>query len=180
MKDIDKRNYTIKRGDPGTLSFYVYGKDITAQKIIYAVKANKNLNEDNLILKRNSLAGRNDQELLAVFDGLDTRIDVKLVQDDTFDFTALKYVSDITSQTVDNSTDPLTVAEGDLIIDQDVQNPLSGTNLPAQATRWVNVDFSESEVGDLIQCQEVNGIKTGVLITLEELAIMLKPILDNL
>lgn len=145
-----KKNFEIYRGDPKELIFYAPG-NISAQKIIFVVKADKVLTSNRLIEKKNTLAGGNDNQLMATYANGKTRITIKLLKEDTQDFTAETYYHDTTAQPTDNSTDPVTISGGELTIDQDVQTPFDGTNLPATAERYLSVLASQLTAGKLVK-----------------------------
>ena len=162
-------DFTIKRGDPKELIFYCPG-NLSTYKIIFVVKANKVLTSNRLIQKKNTAAGGSGSELIAEVSGNETKITVKLEAADTQDFTALKYDYDITAQPADDSTDPETIEGGIINIDQDVQTPYDGFDLPVSATRFLQVDASNGLVGDLIQITtDDNGDRVFSFITIEEL-----------
>lgn len=161
---------TIQRGDKVSKELLIPG-DITTRKLSFGVKADLEIDSDRLIQKRNTLYGGSDDELTANYDSVKgkTTVTIFFDKEDTADFTNDYYYYDLISQDADDSDDEITVAKDLIKIDKDVQTPFDGTNLPSSATRYVNLDASEAEAGDLIQCQLVDGVKTFVLITIEDL-----------
>ena len=145
-----KKNYEILRGDPANLICYVPG-DVTTQKLIFVVKASKDLTGDRLIEKKNTAAGGSDDEIIITYANGKTKITVKLLKEDTQDFIETTYYHDTTSQPIGNATDPVTVSGGTLTIDKDVQSPFDGTNLPAAAERLVPILASQLTAGKLLK-----------------------------
>ena len=158
------------RGDKTDFSFVVTG-DHTARKLRFVVKADKTITGDRLIEKKNTLFGGSDAELEAAYSSTTgkTTITVHILEDDNSDFANSKYYFDIVSISNTDPDDTETIVKGTINNNFDVQTDYDGTNLPSSATRYVNLDASEAEVGDMVQCQLVGGVKTFVLITIADL-----------
>lgn len=133
-----KKNFTIKRGDATQLQLKISG-DLTARKLSFVVKADKVLTSARLIQKRNTLFGGGDTQLKAVYAGSTTMITIYITKADTQDFAALLYYYDIISQNSSDFTDEITITEGEITVDQDVQTDYDGINLPAAAERYIPV-----------------------------------------
>jgi hypothetical protein len=145
----------VMRGDPREEIIYI-PEDYSAHKISFGVKAGSLDNmlnlatADILIQKLNSAAGGDDAQITATYANGKTKITVKLEKDDTQDFTEEVYSYDITVQPADNSTEPETVAIGELAMIGDVQNDYSGSNLPGSGGRYITIDLVDYDEGDFL------------------------------
>lgn len=154
---MKKQNFAdVMRGDPRELSIYLVN-DYSAHKISFGVKAGELSNmlnlatADILIQKLNSAAGGDDDQITATYANGKTKITVKLEKDDTQDFTEGIYSYDITVQPADNSTEPETIAIGELAMIGDVQTDYDGTDLPSDAERYVAVLVSDITDGYFVK-----------------------------
>lgn len=128
----------VMRGDPREEIIYISG-NYSAHRLVFVTKADKVLTSDRLIEKKNTAAGGNDNQLTAVYANGKTKVTVKLLKTDTQDFSQDTYYYDLTAQIADQSTDPVTLAYGELQLIEDVQTDYDGTNLPADGQRYIPV-----------------------------------------
>jgi N-methylhydantoinase B/oxoprolinase/acetone carboxylase alpha subunit len=158
------------RGTKQKFILYVPG-DVTARKLRFVVKEDKELTTDRLIEKNNTLNGGSDAELKATYIAGQNRTTLEIFKQkvDDGDFTNDAYYFDVRSISTTDSADDVRIERGDIRMDFSVSSDTDGTNLPSSASRWVNLDASEAEVNDLIQCKLVGGVKVFQLITLTEL-----------
>lgn len=141
--NLDKRDFTIVRGDPVELTYFVNGKDVTAYKLIFVCKADTTLTGNRLIEKKNIAAGGDATQITAALVGADTIITVKILAIDTQAFANAEYYIDVTYQPADSSTSQITCAKGILTIEQDVSTPYDGSALPASAERYIPILLSQ-------------------------------------
>ena len=128
----------VMRGDPREEIIYISG-NYSAHRLVFVTKADKVLTSDRLIEKKNTAAGGDDDEITASYANGKTKITVKLLKDDTQDFTQDTYYYDLTAQIADQSTDPVTLAYGELQLIEDVQTDYDNTDLPADGQRYIPV-----------------------------------------
>lgn len=154
-----------KRGTKKRVTIPVPG-DHTNREIIFTVKRGYKETDDRVIEKKKSLG-----EIDTTYDSTKnvTNCSFWLLKNDTTDLAISNYPYDIDSISLTDPEDIDTPAGGALILLQDVRTPFDGTALSSSATRYVNLDASEAEVGDVIQCKLVSGVKVFQLITLTEL-----------
>jgi hypothetical protein len=155
------KDFLIVRGDPTQLSLPI-NDDYTAQRLIFVVKADKVLTSARLIEKKNVAAGGSNTQLKATANGGLTNIKIFLDKTDSQDFTTTTYYWDLTAQPADLSTDPVTLAGGELEIDFDVQTDFDNTDLPADAERYIAILASAFNNNDFIKVSVVNGVKTYI------------------
>lgn len=158
------------RGTKQKFILYVPG-DVTARKLRFVVKEDKELTTDRLIEKNNTLNGGSDAELKATYSSGQNRTKLEIFKQkiDDGDFANDAYYFDVRSISTTDSADDVRIEQGNIRMDFSVSSDTDGTSLPSSASRWVNLDASEAEVGDVIQCKLVGGVKVFQLITLTEL-----------
>jgi len=177
---VVKINFLIERGDAylnaDRLEIRVPG-DWTNYKCSWVVKADKDISSDRLIEKNNSLAGGIDDELELRLEGNETVFMISLLNEDSSDFQNPKYYHDLIAVDVSNNAKSKTLAKGEFKVEFDVQTPFDGFATPTNAVRFLQVDASSAEIGDLLQVSiSSEGKKIVGIVTLIEL----KRQLDNL
>ena len=134
------------RGDKKTLTFY-YPGDITADKVVFVVKEDRDLTSARLIEKENTAAGGSDDEITVESSGIYSKITVYLLPSDTQAFSAADYYYDLIREDASDSDDYETLFYGLLSITADTQTPYDDADAPTSVfyglvkrVDWVVVD----------------------------------------
>lgn len=170
---VVKINFLIERGDAyldeDRLEIRVPG-DWTSYKCSWAVKLDKEISSDRLIEKNNTLAGGSNDELELQLEGNETVFKISLLNEDSSDFQNPKYFHDLIFVDPNNNAKSKTLAKGEFKVEFDVQTPFDGFATPANAVRFLQVDASSAEIGDLLQVSlSSEGEKVVGIVTLAEL-----------
>ena len=147
----------LVRGDSKTFELNYYG-DVTADELLFVVKADTAIASPRLIQKENDIAGGDQDQIIATYKKPFTKIKVKLYPIDTEDLLRNKYVFDLTRTNPADSTDHTHLFIGDLNLTPTISTPGDGSNPPLDGTRFyfVGLDSSAQEPGILINRNSTN------------------------
>jgi hypothetical protein len=142
-----RQDITIYREDAKTVLFTVSGNQ-TARVLTFAVKADFPTT-DNILILKTSTAGK----ITTTRDSVRNRtaINVILIPNDTRDLDAATYYYDLESASATDTNDVVTLARGSFVVQSDVYNRLSGTDLADDGLRYVPVLTSQFNENDFIQ-----------------------------
>ncbi len=153
FSQVKKYDFDIVRGDKTNLSAIVQG-DYSTYKLIFVVKADKELTSDRLIEKKNTLAGGTG--ITATYNGKVTSFVISIDKEDTQDFTNLVYYYDLTATSISDTSNIKTILTGTLNLTFDVQTPYDGTDLPNNATRYLPILPDSFHAGEFIKSDGTN------------------------
>lgn len=173
---------TVNRGDAVELNFTLPG-DVTAEKIYFTVKPDRELTSARFIDKANLIGGGSDSQILATTKGNNTEITVFIVPEDTQDLsngtTGVTKVSDdylslqydVCTQTTGDPDGTLrSLVDGEFQILGDVRSPFDGFETPNEVTRFQQIDASDYNPFDMLQVtQDGEGNKSFIQLTVSEL-----------
>jgi len=155
----------IRRGDAKSFDVTIPNMDLTSSDVFFTGKQNRELESGRYIDLSNAAGGR----LTVVFNSPDTVITVELIPEDTEDITFETLQVDIQADNPLDAEDILTVADGTLAVIEDVRTPFDNYDLPVTPVTFQQVDASAFEVDSLMWVQEVDGQRTMVELTIDDL-----------
>jgi len=159
-------DFNIRRGDSATFEAVIDGKH-DDRLVYFTAKRDRELTTARLIDKSNQQPG----ELTTVYDGGndETTVTIPIVPEDTQDLTVELIQIDIESVNALDSTDVETPANGTMSIEFDVRTEFDGCDLPSEPVTFQQIDASDFQVDSLMWVQDVDGVRTMVELTIDEL-----------
>lgn len=138
----------LVRGDAKEFEFSFYG-DVTADELLFVVKASDSISDLRLIQKKNTVAGGSQDEIVTTYKKPFTKIKVKFIPIDTEDLLRNRYYFDLTRTNPADSTDHTHLFIGYLNMQPTISTPGDGSNVPLDGTRFyfVGLDSSNKEPG---------------------------------
>lgn len=159
----------LRRGASDSFEILVVGQDLTAdanKSVWFTAKQNKNLTTAREISRSNKDAS---YPLVLLKIGSDTKVTVPIIPEDTQDLQVASLVAGVEYKSDINPDDKIVVADGTLSIEFDVRTPFDNYDLPDDAVTFQQVDASDFEIDSLMKVELVNGVRTMVEYTLDDL-----------
>lgn len=138
----------LVRGDSKEFEFTYLG-DVTADELLFVVKADTAIASPRLIQKMNDIAGGDQDQIIATYKKPFTKIKIKFYPIDTEDLLRNRYVFDLTRTNPADSTDHTHLFIGRLNLQPTIATPGDGSNVPLDGTRFyfAGIDSSNKEPG---------------------------------
>lgn len=160
---------SIHRGDTQPFTIVLPARNLTGRRVYFTGKENRNIQSPRYIDKSSD----EPSELSFSYADPDTTVIVYLTPEDTEDIQFELLQIDIESVDQFDIDNVETEASGTMAIVFDVRTEFDNYNLPDEPVTFQQVDASDFEVDSLIHVQEVNGVRTMVKVTIDELKIIL-------
>ncbi|MGK9477932.1 hypothetical protein ACSSV9_14070, partial [Melioribacter sp. OK-6-Me] len=145
-----EQKFIIYRGDPAQLTITLDG-DYSGKEFLFGAKKDKNTTSQRLIEK-------SGVDISVTYNASQNKstINILLAEEDTQDLTYNYLEYDLI-----NITDNRTVARGKLYLEGDVITPYDGTDLPADAQRYIPYKINQLQDLQLLQYQASTGALIG-------------------
>lgn len=148
---MSAQNRILLRGDYSALT-WEYSGDLRDRKIIFVVKAKRELSAVRVIERKNTNAGGSNSQLKVDYTSSIniSTITVYLTPLLTAYLTAKDYYYDITSESPTDSNDHITIFHGKFILQHDIQSPYDGATVPVIDTSLIRHVYPGQSVADVI------------------------------